>query len=265
MEIRFDGQTIIVTGGASGIGLGIVKEFADSGGNVVIADINLEGAQKAAKEVAETYGAQTLAVGADVTKKASVQALAAKAMERFGRIDVLVNNAGITFAAPLVEFPEDKWDLTVNINLKGFFLVAQAVVPHIIAGGRGGSIINMSSKTGLRGSADNSAYSATKGGIIIMTQGWARELAKHNIRANSVCPGNVLYGSGSWSPELKQAYSRKLGIPVEKVEQHYIDQVPLKRPCTVEDVARLVVFLASDKASYITGCAHLVDGGQEMK
>jgi len=265
MDIRFDDQTVVVTGGASGIGLGIVKGFAESGGNVVIADVNEEGAQSAAKEVADAHGAQVLAVKTDVTSKDSAQKLAAKAMERFGRIDVLVNNAGLTFAAPLVDFPEDKWDLVVNVNLKGFFLVGQAVVPHMVASGRGGSFINMCSKTGVRGSAVNSPYSGTMGGIIIMTQGWARELAKHNIRANSVCPGNVLYGSGSWSQELKEAYSKKLGIPVEEVEQYYIDQVPLKRPCTVEDVASLVVFLASGKAAYITGCTHLVDGGQEMR
>jgi sorbitol-6-phosphate 2-dehydrogenase len=264
MDIRFDGQTIIVTGSASGIGQGIAREFAASGGNVVIADLNYAGAQKTAAELVKDHGVQALPVETDVTRKASTQALAAKVMERFGRIDVLVNNAGITYAAPLADFPEEKWDLTLSINLKGYFLVGQAIVPHMIAARRG-AIVNISSKTGLKGSADNSAYSASKGGIIIMTQGWARELARHQIRANSICPGNVLYGSGSWSDDLKKAYATKLGIPVDQVEKYYIDQVPLKRPCSVQDVAHLAVFLASDKASYITGCAYLVDGGQECR
>ncbi|MDP7249202.1 MAG: glucose 1-dehydrogenase [Planctomycetota bacterium] len=265
MEIRFENQTIIITGSASGIGKGIATEFAASGGNIVIADLNEEGAKTTADELAETYSVQTMAVRVDVTSRDACQAMAEAVMERFGRIDCLVNNAGVTLSYPIEDFPEDKWDLTMAINLKGYFLVAQAVVPKIRAGGRGGSVVNIASKTGLRGSAANSAYSASKGGVVIMTQGWAKEFAPDCIRVNSVCPGNVLHGSGNWSDELKQSYAVKLGISVEKVEQHYIDQVPLKRPCTVEDVANLVAFLASDKASYITGCWHLVDGGQEMR
>ncbi|MBI2191678.1 MAG: glucose 1-dehydrogenase [Planctomycetes bacterium] len=265
MDIRFDGKTILVTGSASGIGRGIATEFAASGGNVAVADINLEGARKTAAELESAHGIRALPVHADVTRKASVQDMSARVMERFGRIDVLINNAGVTLSYPLVEFPEDKWDLTLGINLKGYFLVAQAVVPHLIAGGRGGVIVNIASKTGLRGSADNSAYSASKGGVVIMSQGWCREFAKHQIRVNCVCPGNVLYGSGSWSDEYKRACARKLGIPVEDVEKFYIDQVPLKRPCSIQDVANLAVFLASDRAAYITGCAYLVDGGQEMR
>lgn len=265
MEIRFDQKTIVVTGSASGIGRGIATEFAASGGNVVIADLNFEGARQTAEELARAHRIRALPLHVDVTQKASVQAMAEEVMAQFARIDVLVNNAGITLAYPLVEFPEDKWDLTLSVNLKGYFLVTQAVVPHIAAAGRGGCIVNISSKTGLRGSADNSAYSASKGGVVIMSQGWCREFAKYQIRVNSVCPGNVLYGSGSWSEEYKRACARKLGIPVEDVEKFYIDQVPLKRPCSIQDVANLVVFLASDRASYITGCAYLVDGGQEMR
>lgn len=264
MEIRFDGQTIVVTGAASGIGRGIAAEFAASGGYVAIADINEEAAAQTAEKLAIEHGVESLAVGVDVTSKSSVKEMVSKVMAQFGRIDVLLNNAGITRSYPLVDFPEEAWDLTMDINLKGYFLVGQAVVPHMIAAGHG-AIINMASKTGIKGSADNSAYSASKGGVVVLTQGWARELAKHKIRVNSVCPGNVLYGSGSWSDELKQAYARKLGIEVDEVEQYYIDQVPLKEPCSVEDVANLVIFLASDKASYITGCYHLVDGGQECR
>ncbi|MDA0837867.1 MAG: glucose 1-dehydrogenase [Planctomycetota bacterium] len=265
MEIRFKDQTILITGSASGIGKGIATEFAASGGNVVIADLNEAGAQTTADELAREHGVQTMAVRVDVTSKAECQAMAGKVMGRFGRIDCLVNNAGVTLSYPIEDFPEDKWDLTMAINLKGYFLITQAVVPRMKAGGRGGSIVNIASKTGLRGSAANSAYSASKGGVVIMTQGWAREFAPEGIRVNSVCPGNVLHGSGNWSDELKRSYAVKLGITVGEVEQHYINQVPLKRPCTVEDVANLVVFLSSDKASYITGCWHLVDGGQEMR
>ena len=143
--------------------------------------------------------------------------------------------------------------------------MAQAVVKAFLEQGEGGNIINISSKSGVRGSRDNSAYSATKFGEIGLTQGWARELAKHGIRVNAVCPGNVLRGSGIWNEEYIAAAAKKLGIRPEEVEAHYNKQVPLGRQCLPEDIANLVVFLVSDKASYITGCLHLVDGGQEMR
>ncbi|NQT21282.1 MAG: SDR family oxidoreductase, partial [Planctomycetes bacterium] len=124
----------------------------------------------------------------------------------------------------------------------------------------GGNIINISSKTGVRGSANNSAYNASKFGVIGLAQGWCRELASHNIRANSILPGNVLQGSGIWSEEYKKEAARKLGIGPDEVDGYYNKQVPLGRQCTVEDIANLVVFLVSDKASYITGTSMLVDG-----
>ena len=265
MNIRLDGQVAIVTGGASGIGRGIVAGLLDSGARAAIADIDLDAAEATAKELSDKHGQETFAVRADVTDKQSVAEMVAKVIERFGQIDILVNNAGIAPAYSLVDFPEDKWDLCVDINLKGYFLCAQAVVPEMLKRNQGGNIINISSKTGVRGSPDNSAYTATKFGVIGLAQGWSRALAKHNIRVNSVLPGNVLRGSGIWNDEYIQAAARKLGIKPEEVEDHYNKQVPLGRQCTPEDIANLVVFLVSDRASYITGCMHLVDGGQEMR
>lgn len=264
MIISLKGQTAIVTGAASGIGRGIAQGLAESEANVVLADINLEGAQKAAAEIAEKSGARTLAVKVDVTSADDTAALAEKVKAEFGRIDILVNNAGIAPAFPLSEFPEDRWDLAIDINLKGYFLCAKAVVPRMIEQG-GGNIVNISSKTGIRGSGNNSAYNASKFGVIGLAQGWCRELSKHNIRANSVLPGNVLRGSGIWNDEYKKEAARKLGIRPDEVEDHYNKQVPLGRQCTVEDIANLVVFLVSEKASYITGTSMLVDGGQEMR
>jgi sorbitol-6-phosphate 2-dehydrogenase len=201
----------------------------------------------------------------DVTDAESVGAAVQEILAAFDRIDFLVNCAGIAPAFPLRDFPEDAWDKTVAVNLTGYFLVTRAVVPHMIDAARGGSIVNISSKSGVRGSASNSAYNATKWGEIGLAQGWARELAPHGIRVNSVLPGNVLEGSGIWNDDYVRQCADKLGIKPEEVKDYYNRQVPLGRSCEVEDIANMVVFLCSDLSEYITGCSHLVDGGQEMR
>ena len=265
MQISLKGKVGIVTGGASGIGKGIVMGLAEAGADAAIADVRADAAEAAAREVAQKHGVRCIGVQTDVTQKASVEAMVNRVIAELGRVDILVNNAGIAPASPLVDFPEDKWDLCIDINMKGYFLCAQAVVKRMLQQGRGGNIINISSKTGVRGSADHSAYNATKWGEIGLTQGWARELAKHQIRVNAILPGNVLYESGIWSTGYIEARARELGIRPEDVPAHYIKQVPLKRECRVEDIANLIVFLVSDKASYLTGYSHIVDGGQEMR
>lgn len=265
VKIDLSGKVAIVTGAASGIGKGIATCLAEAGADVVIADINEAGAQETAKNLAEKTGVRALPIRVDVTSSQSVQAMVEKTVEELGGIDILVNNAGIAKAAPLVDFPEKDWDAVIAINLKGYFLCAQAVARQMLKQGRGGNIINISSKSGVRGSKDNSAYNATKFGVIGLAQGWSRELAPHGIRVNSVLPGNVLRGSGIWNEEYKAAMARKLGIKPEEVEDYYNKQVPLGRQCYPEDVGNMVVFLVSDMASYVTGCMHLVDGGQEMR
>jgi len=263
--ISLKGKVAIVTGSASGIGRGIAFGLAEADANVAVADINLEGAQEVAAEIAEKGLPRAMAVRVDVTEKASVERMVEAVRSEFGRLDTLVNNAGIAPAAPLPDFPEEKWDQAVAINLKGYFLCAQAAARALIAQGEGGHIINISSKSGVRGSPENSAYNATKFGQIGLAQGWARELAKHRIRVNSILPGNVLRGSGIWSEEYIRARAQQAGIRPEEVEEYYNRQVPLGRQCFPEDVANMVVYLLSDMASYITGCSHLVDGGQEMR
>jgi sorbitol-6-phosphate 2-dehydrogenase len=273
MNISLKSKVAIVTGGASGIGKGIVMGLAEAGADVAIADVRADAAEALAREVAKKFRVRCIGVQTDVTQKASVEAMVARVVAELGRVDILVNNAGIAPAYPLVDFPEEKWDLCIDINMKGYFLCAQAVAKQLIKqnqacgeqGRTGGNIINISSKSGIRGSRDNSAYNASKFGVIGLAQGWSRELARYKIRVNSVLPGNVLRGSGIWSEEYVAACAKKLGIKPEEVEDYYNKQVPLGRQCFPEDVANMVVFLCSDRASYITGCTHLVDGEQEMK
>jgi len=264
-SISLKGKAAIVTGAASGIGHGIATGLAEAGANVAIADINVEGGEAVVSEFAEKGLPRAVAVRVDVTDKTSVTEMVSAVREEFGRIDILVNNAGIAPSHSLTDFPEDKWDLTVAINLKGYFLCGQAVAAALIEQGEGGNIVNISSKSGVRGSANNSAYNATKFGVIGLAQGWARELAKHNIRVNSVLPGNVLRGSGIWNKEYLEARAKQRGLSVDEVIDYYNKQVPLGRQCELADIANMVVFLVSDMASYITGCSHLVDGGQEMR
>jgi len=263
--ISLKGKAAIVTGAASGIGRGIARGLAEADANVAIADINESGARAVAEEFAALGLPRALPVRVDVTDESSVDGMVAGVLKEFGRIDILVNNAGIAPSAPLAEFPTDKWHRTLAINLTGYFLCARAVARVLIRQGRGGNIINISSKSGVRGSADNSAYNATKFGAIGLAQGWARELAEYGIRVNSVLPGNVIRGSGIWNEEYLAARARKAGIRPEDVEDYYNRQVPLGRQCEPEDVANVVVYLVSDLASYVTGCSHLVDGGQEMR
>ena len=264
-SISLKGKVAIVTGGASGIGRGISEGLSTADAMVAVADINLEAARKAAAEITQRGEGRAWAVGVDVTNKSSVEKMVEATVGEFGRVDILVNNAGIAPSSALPDFPESDWDRTISINLKGYFLCAQAVARVLIRQGQGGCIVNISSKSGVRGSADNSAYNATKFGVIGLAQGWAQELAKHRIRVNSVLPGNVIRGSGIWSAEYVRARAGQAGIAVEQVEEYYNRRVPLGRQCTAEDVANAVVYLVSDLASYITGCSHLVDGGQEMR
>lgn len=265
MNIRLDDRVAIVTGAGSGIGRGIARGLAESGAAVAVLDLREDAAREVASEITRDFGTRALAVKVDVTQETDVDRAVNEVVSTLGGLDILVNNAGIALPAPLVEFSLEAWQKTLAVNLTGYFLMGRAAARIMIKQGRGGVIINISSKSGIKGSAEHSAYNATKFGEIGLTQGWARELAKYKIRVNAVLPGNVLHGSGIWNEEYRASLAKKLGIAPSEVDAYYTRQVPLGRPCTVEDVANLVVFLASDRASYITGCSHLVDGGQEMR
>ena len=229
----------------------------------MVADLNAETATATAGDIATATDRQAIAIQVDVTNEAQVEALVAQTLDEFGRLDIVVSNAGVLIAEEITEFPAEKWRLVMNVNLFGYFLVAKhAAQPMKVQ--KSGAIIQINSKSGKKGSFKNSAYAASKFGGIGLTQSIALDLAEYGVRVNAVCPGNLL-DSQLWVDSLYSQYAKKWGITEEQVRQKYIDQVPMKRGCTYDDVCNVVVFLASDQAGYMTGQAINVTGGQEMR
>ena len=253
----------IVTGGAQRLGAAIVRRLADEGAHVGVADRQAATAQRTADEVAAATGRRTLALAVDVTDEEQVAALVDRTVERFGRLDILVANAGIVISGPIEEFDYSRWRKVIDVNLNGYFLCAKHAARVMKPQGRG-AIVQINSKSGKKGSFKNAAYAASKFGGVGLTQSIALELAEFGVRVNAVCPGNLL-DSPLWVDSLYGQYAARLGITVEEVRQRYVDQVPMKRGCTYQDVTDVVVFLASDQSSYMTGQAINVTGGQEMR
>jgi sorbitol-6-phosphate 2-dehydrogenase len=259
-------RVALVTGGAQGLGQAICERLAMEGCHVAVADLNEAGAIQTAGGIASAGDRRAIAVKVDVTDEPQVEAMVDRTLGEFGRLDILVANAGILIAEEISEFPAEKWRAVMNVNLFGYFLcakhAARAMKPQ-----QKGVIIEINSKSGKKGSYRNSAYAASKFGGIGLTQSIALDLAEFNIRVNAVCPGNLL-DSPLWtegSNSLFKQYARKWGITEEEVRKRYIDQVPMRRGCTYDDVCNVVVFLASDQSNYMTGQAINVTGGQEMR
>lgn len=263
MTNRLQDKIALVTGGGQGLGQAICRRLADEGAHVVVADLNGAAATQTATEIAAGTNRRTLAVTVDVTNETEVAAMVEQTLAQFGRLDIVVSNAGILIAEEITEFPAEKWRAVMNVNLFGYFLVSKyAAVP--MKEQKSGVIIQINSKSGKKGSYKNSAYAASKFGGIGLTQSIALDLAEYGVRVNAVLPGNML-DSPLWVDSLYAQYAKKWGITEEEVRQKYIDQVPLKRGCTYDDVTNVVVFIASDQASYMTGQAINVTGGQEMR
>ena len=263
MTRTLEDKIAIVTGGAQGLGAAICQRLAREGAHVVVADLNLEKAEQTAAQIAAETGQRVIALGVDVTDEGQVAAMIERTVAEFGRLDILVSNAGILIAAAVDEFPAEKWRLVLDVNLFGYFLCAKHAARVMKAQGSG-TIIQINSKSGKKGSYKNSAYAASKFGGIGLTQSIALELAEYGVRVNAICPGNLL-DSPLWVNSLYAQYAKKWGITEEEVRQRYINQVPMKRGCTYTDVTNVVVFLASDQSSYMTGQAINVTGGQEMR
>ena len=243
--MRLQNKVAVITGAASGIGLATAVKFAQEGAFIAICDLNQAGIDAAIKEV-EAVGGQALGYVVDVTKPDQIAAMRDALLAEKGRIDVLVNNAGIVMDAQLIKMTEDQFDKVIEINLKGTYNMARALVDTMVAQGAG-VILNASSVVGVYGNFGQTNYAATKFGVIGMVKTWAKELGKKGIRANAVCPGFVA------TPILK-------AMP-EKVLQGMEEKVPMRRLADPTEIANVYAFLASDEASYINGAAIEVTGG----
>lgn len=238
----------LITGGASGIGNAIVRRFLAEGAQVSIVDRDRDALDRALAELSPDD--RRFGVPADVRDPRSVRDAVNLALERFGPIDVLVNNAGIASSAPFLEITEATWVETLDVNLKGAFLVAQTVARHMVRSERRGSIINMSSTNGLVGEPGYAPYDASKAGLANLTRTMALELGRNGIRVNALCPGYIVTPmSGAIDDEEFVA---------DYIERH----IPLGRTGTPEDVAAAATFLAGEDSSFITGTMLVIDGGQ---
>ena len=260
---KLDGKVAVVTGGGQGLGKAIAERLAQEGAKVVLGDVNLDNARKAAEDITLKYHRATLPFLVDVTKGRQVVDMFNETVKKFGRIDILISNAGILIAEEIINFPEDKWRKVIEVNLVGYFLCAKEAA-KVMKKQKSGVIIQINSKSGKKGSYKNSAYAASKFGGVGLTQSIALDLAPYGIRVNAVCPGNLL-DSPLWVDSLYEQYSKKWGISKEEVRKKYESQVPLGRGCTYDDICNVVVFLCGENASYMTGQAINVTGGQEMR
>ena len=245
---RLDDKVAIVTGAGRGIGRGIVEKLAAEGARVVVSDV----AEGSARETAAAIGGKAVGLWADVTSKESVEAMVREVMDRFGRIDVLVNNAGWDKVQPFLESNESDWEKVIAINLYGTLRCCKAVLPVMVAQGYG-KVVNIGSDAGRVGSSGEAVYSAAKGGVIAFTKTLAREMARYKINVNCVCPGPadtpLFTEIGGENPKLREALHKA---------------IPFRRLARPEDLAHAVAFLASDEAEYITGQTLSVSGGLTM-
>jgi len=261
---RLENRTAIVTGGGRGIGRGIAMELAREGAGVIIADVDLDNAERTAGEIRD-QGGRVLVVRVDVTDPASVDAGVSAAMLEVGNIDILVNNAGVVGAhVGGGSITLEDWDACYEVNLKGMWIMSRALIPHFRQRG-GGRIVNLASIAGRKGAAGLAHYCASKAGAISLTQSLARDLGPSNITVNAVCPG--LLWTDMWR-HLEGAIGRDTTPEVveqRRVFDRFIEtNCPLRREQTPEDIGRAVVFFASDDARNITGQSLNVDGGIEM-
>lgn len=243
--MRLQGKVAIITGGANGIGFATVQKFAREGAKVCVADVNPQHVEAAVAAVQQA-GGEAIGVVVNVVERPQVDAMVQKVKDTWGRIDALVNNAGITRDARLVKMTEAQFDAVIDVNLKGVFNCSQAVADTMIAQ-NGGVILNASSVVGIYGNFGQTNYAASKFGVIGFVKTWARELGPKGIRCNAVCPGFIA--------------THILDTIPEKVLDELKESVPMKRLGRPEEVADLYAYLASDEASYINGAVIEISGG----
>ena len=247
-DLSLTGKVALVTGAAQGIGKAVALVLARNGADVIVSDINLEKAEETVKEI-EASGRNAMAIRVDVANSGDVERMVQTVMERFGHIDILINNAGIARDKLILRMTEEDWDAVLNINLKGTFNCTKAVVRHM-SKQRSGKIVNIASVVGEMGNAGQANYSASKAGVIGFTKTIAREFAQRGINVNTIAPGYI-------ETPMTEA------LP-EKAKEELKRMIPMERLGQPEDVAEAVLFLVSEASSYITGQVLNVNGGIYM-
>ena len=254
--MKLKDKITVISGGASGFGEAIGHEFFRQGAKIALLDINEAAGQRVAAEICDDHE-KTMYVKCDVASKKDVDEALAAVIAAWGKVDIMVNCAGISEIVPFLQHTEELWERTMAVNLKGTFLCCQAAVKSMLENG-GGVIINFSSQSGKTGDSQHQAYCASKAGVIGLTQSIAAEFGKLGIRANSICPGPVF--TNIWQGQLEN-YAHKKNMKPEDVKPYFASINPMGRVGEVEDIAKLALFLASDDSSYITGQAINISGG----
>jgi meso-butanediol dehydrogenase/(S,S)-butanediol dehydrogenase/diacetyl reductase len=255
-------RVAIITGGGRGIGRGVALRYAHEGAKLALVDLEQSHLDETAKELdASGTGVEYITLQGDVSSSAGVQRFFDRTIERFGRLDILVNNAGIgNPPVPIIDMPEEAWDRTLAVNLKSVFLCSKLAAKQFIAQGGGGRIISVASQAGKTGYPRLTPYCASKAGIILFTQAFAKEVGPYEINVNCVCPGTIdtplLRGAGMGLQASDDLFKQLIGT--------VLPTIPLGRIGYPEDVAKVITFLASDDAGYMTGQAINISGGQEM-
>lgn len=255
--INLKGKVAVVTGASQGLGEALAKRLDEEGCKVAVCDINYDGAKSVASSLKEG-----MALAVDVTKFDQLQAAAKQVIDKWGQVDILICNAAIVKSGDIYNLTPEAFALVTNINLNGYFNTVKAFAPYMLER-KSGSIIQINSKSGKKGSYKNGAYASSKFGGVGLTQSLALEFAEQGVRVNCICPGNLL-NSPLWVNSLFKQYAANQGITEEQVREKYINQVPMKRSCEYKDIEDVMVFLASDYASYMTGQSINVTGGQQM-
>jgi len=251
------GRGAVVTGGAMGIGRGVALRLAEAGAGVMIADINREAADNTVADI-RAAGGKAEAIEADAANGEDARKVMQAVTEAFGNVDILVNNAGIYPMAPLLEAPKEIWDSVLDLNLKGTFLYSQAAAAQMIKAGRGGRIVNMASIDAFKSFGATAHYSASKAGIVMLTKALALELGPQGILVNCVAPGSIMTPG---TDRTREAMTQAIGVSPEQILQGFLQRVPLQRMGEPDDVAKVVLFLVSGAADYMTGDVVVVDGG----